>query len=148
MILRDNRDFTAGILLTAIGVFAAYYSVTHYNLGTLHRVGPGLFPAAIGVVMIALGLMVVIPAALREGERTEFRLRPLVASLGGLLAFGLLIRTAGIVPAIYGLVLVASLAEQPRWVQTIVLATGLSVGATLIFKVGLGLQAPIAVWPF
>jgi len=91
---------------------------------------------------------VVIPAALREGERTEFRLRPLVASLGGLLAFGLLIRTAGIVPAIYGLVLVASLAEQPRWVQSIVLATVLSVGATLIFKVGLGLQAPIAVWPF
>lgn len=147
MTRRDNRDMLAGILLTAIGLFAAWYAAMHYDVGALRKVGPGMFPAATGMVMAALGLMVAIPAALRAGEAVEVRLRPLAASLAALLAFGLLIKSAGLVPAVYGLVLVAAFAERPRWSRTVALATVLAVGATLIFKIGLGLQVPIAAWP-
>jgi hypothetical protein len=148
MYRRDYRDIIAGALLVATGLFAALYAMTHFNLGTLHRVGPGMFPASAGLILAVLGLFVAIPAMLRSGPKIEVVLRPLAAALGAILVFGLTIRGFGLVPAVCVLVAVAALAEPARPGQTALLAAGLSIVTTLIFKVGLGLQVSIISWPF
>lgn len=144
---KDYRDLIGGLLVMLVGVFVAWYAATTYALGTLHRVGPGMFPAGAGVILALLGLSVMLPALVRQGPRMAVAPRPMLAALASILVFGLLVQRAGLVPAIFGLVLTASLAERPRPVRSLLLAAGLCIASVLIFKLGLGLQVPIARWP-
>lgn len=138
-----------GAILMAAGLFFAWYSAENYNLGTLRRIGPGMFPMGLGVALAGLGLAIAIVAPDRRQRRPEFDLRVAAAVVAAILTFGLLVGWIGLVPAIIGTVAVGSLAESPfRPVSVILLGAGLCVLSWLIFRVGLGLPMPLLRWPF
>jgi hypothetical protein len=57
--IRNQRDFGAGIMYMVIGLFFAIVA-TRYQYGTAAKMGPGYFPFWLGMLMAAMGLLVLI----------------------------------------------------------------------------------------
>lgn len=151
MLDRDVRDIVAGAVLTAVGLFAFVYALMTMQPGTLARMGPGLFPASLGLVLAFFGAVTLVSAWLRRGQFDfpQVRIRPFLAILVGVVGFALTVDRFGIVPAVFILTFVARLAEERfEFVRPLVLASFLSVIAVLIFIVGLKLPLRIFLWPF
>lgn len=119
------------------------------KIGTVSQMGPGMFPAAVGVLLAAIGIFLLIQGVLTQGEPIEFDLRSILLICLSIAAFALLIRSFGLVPAITATVAIASRADaklSPLGVA--ILSTVLSVAAVLIFQVGLKLSLSAFNWPW
>lgn len=146
---RDYGDIAAGTALISFGLFAAIYATSHYALGTVGRMGPGTFPAALGYLLSALGVFIAVRGLFRAGKFPKPEWRPLLTILASVSAFSLIVGTFGMVPAIVALTMLAALADKkPSVVGTLVLAVSLSLIAVLIFNVALGVPAELFNWPF
>ncbi len=157
MKIKSQRDFFSGLMFTAIGG-AFSWGATTYPVGEGARMGPGYFPLMLGLVLLLLGLVITFQATVVETEDGapvgKWAWRPLAYIIGANVLFGVLLGglpilklpAMGLVAAIYGLVLVASLAgEHFRLRDVLILATVLAVGSYFAFIVLLKLQMP--VWP-
>lgn len=149
MLSRDYRDVAGGLLLVALGLWVAWYARAYYEMGTLRRMGPGMFPAAMGLILAGFGLGIAIPALFRKGERVYPEFATAFFVTLGVAAFALLIKPFGLIPAILGVVILSSLAElKIRPLSLAVLCVSLCLIAWLTFRVALGLPLPMARWPF
>ena len=157
MKIKNEKDFFAGLLFLVLGVGYAW-GATHYGLGSAADMGPGYFPLLMGVLLAVIGALVMFKALVIETEGGArvgaWAWRPLVFILGGNLLFGLLlvgyspwhVPGMGLVVAIHGLVLVASMASDAfRFRDTLALASMLAAGCYLVFVWALNMTLP--VWP-
>ena len=145
----DYRDLIGGGLILLAGAGAMYHSLTAFNLGTLARMGPGYFPAIVSGLLMLCGIAFIIPALFRAGAMPTVEWRPLFWISLSVLAFALLLMPFGMVPAIIVQTILAGISDSKlSWKGAIVLAVGVAVGATLIFKTGLGLIVPVFAWPW
>ncbi|AOB37734.1 tripartite tricarboxylate transporter TctB family protein [Bordetella parapertussis] len=145
----DYRDLIGGGLVTLAGAAAMYHSLTAFSVGTAARMGPGYFPALVGGLLMLCGVMILIPALLRAGPMPVLEIRPLFWVSLSVLAFALLVLSFGLVPAIIAQSVLAGISDCKLSLRnSLLLAGGLSVGATLIFKVGLGVILPAFAWPW
>ena len=147
---RDYADVIAGSLLTAIGLLAGGVAWSNYHVGTFTRMGPGMFPTLVGVLLAGVGLLVLVPALFRIGPplpKPDYRAFFFV--LLALSVFALTIRSFGLIPAIVLLTITSVLADNKLGVVgTIILAIVLSALAVLIFQVGLSIPLESIKWPF
>ncbi|WP_439594558.1 tripartite tricarboxylate transporter TctB family protein [Falsiroseomonas sp.] len=144
---RDWTDFIGGSLLLVFGLWFLWHAQIHYSFGEMRRMGAGAFPTGLGILISAIGLLILIPAWFRRGDKPGANLRPFLAILAGGLAFAWLIEPAGLVPSIVALVVIVSLAEaELRWLRTLLLAVALSCIGVLIFTKGLGMPIPAFRW--
>lgn len=149
MLSRDYRDIVGGLLLTAFGIAVAWYAAASYDLGTLRRMGPGMFPMALGVVLAAFGVLIAVPAFFREGTMPILRIWSPIFVLAGVAGFAILIRPFGLIPAILAVTIISSLAElKIRPVSLTILSASLCLIAWAIFRLGLRLPLPMFNWPF
>jgi hypothetical protein len=104
----SNR--TAGVVLVLIGGYVVFEG-WHFGLGQWSRLGPGALPFGLGILMALLGAS--ITALNPEGSETPpaIKWRPLVLILAALLAFALLVDTAGLLAATAALVILSGLAD-------------------------------------
>lgn len=148
MYRRDYRDLIAGGLLIAIGLIAAINAQYSYHLGTLRHMGPGMFPAMLGWLLVALGSLVLLPALFRGGTLQKPEIRPLVTVCAAVTTFSMTIRTMGIAPAILATTLVACLADSKLGlIGSAILGAILAGAAVLVFIYGLGMPLQIVNWP-
>lgn len=135
------QDPAARLLSLAIVAFGAYvaYEGAGMNVGTLRRIGPGFFPILLGAAIALLGAATLFERP--EPRREEgFAFRPLFCVSLAILAFGLLVRSAGLVPATLALVALTSLGQSRAAPTTVLLtALGLCLLGYLVFIQGLGL---------
>jgi hypothetical protein len=54
---RDWTDIIGGIALLLFGLWFHFYARNDYNLGDLRRMGPGFFPAVLGVLVAGFGVL-------------------------------------------------------------------------------------------
>lgn len=149
MFSRDYRDIVGGLLLVLLGLAFSGYAVTQYDLGTLRRMGPGMFPAILGGTMALLGVLHVIPAINRRGKMPELRVFSPLFVLSGCAAFALTLTKFGLLPAVAALTIVSSFAElEIKPARLIVLVISLCLIAWLVFGIGFGLNLPMYRWPF
>ncbi|MBK6649336.1 MAG: tripartite tricarboxylate transporter TctB family protein [Betaproteobacteria bacterium] len=154
---KSQRDFFAGIMFTIVGLAFAI-GARNYSIGDGARMGPGYFPQMLGYILAALGGMIVFNSFrshARDGDPVgKFAWKPLGFVLGANLLFGVLlgglpsigVPAMGLMIAIYGLVVVASMAgEEFSLKPVLILATALAIGSYLAFVMLLKLQFP--VWP-
>jgi len=143
-----QKDFAAGLLYMAVGTAFAVAS-WGYRMGTASRMGPGYFPFWLGILMAAIGALVLFGAlrAHAEPETLErWALKPLFVIIASVVVFGLLLTTAGLVVSVIALVIGSSLASQEFTWRATLLNTIVLIGfALIVFVYGLGLQFP--VWP-
>ncbi len=142
-----STDFLTGLLFLGLGGFAMAYG-SRYPVGSAVRMGPGYFPLLVSAGLVLLGVVLVVRALARDGDRIgSVELRPLVCALLGTLAFGLLIERAGFWLASIALVVAARLAERGfRPLEVGALALALAGLMAAIFRYGLGL--PMRMTPF
>jgi hypothetical protein len=145
---RDMRDIVGGAILMAIGFGVAVYSFMSYDIGTLRRVGPGMFPGVLGLLLGALGIMVLVPALSKPGRDIAAPgWRPFLAIMASGAVFALTIARFGLVVAVIGATVIAAFANpQPRLGRVGVLAVTLAIASVLIFKLGLSMQVQIFDW--
>ena len=140
MKVRLSADLLTGLLFVALGGFAIVYG-SRYAPGTAARMGPGYFPMLVSAGLTLIGVVLVVRSLLATGEALgAIGWRPLMLVLAGVLAFGLLIDRLGLLAAGIALIVAARLADRDfRWLETALLATGLTLAAAGVFLYGLGL---------
>jgi len=143
---RDMQDIVGGLAITALGIFAAIYA-QKYEFGDLNRMGPGYFPVALGVVLALLGLLIAIPAFMRQGDPIEVRWKTFALVLGSIAAFALTLKVLGLILATALAVMISSLADnETRWKGRILLVIGVAAVTYLVFGFALGMVLP--AWPW
>lgn len=144
LIIRDPRNFWVGALFSAVGMATALIG-RDYAMGTAGRMGPAYFPTILGYMLAIIGAVAIIRSLLKPGEAMEkFAFRQMALILGGVAGFGLVLRGAGLVPAVILLVIISGLASNKFHLgRFALLGIGLAAFSTLVFIKGLGL--PLAV---
>lgn len=145
----DYQDLTAGGILIVLGLAVAFYAAEHYPIGTVSRMGPGMFPTALGYLLAGIGVIIILPALVRRAALPMPEWRPMGFVLAAVLGFALTVELFGVVPAIFVLVGVSVLADNKiTLLGALALATVLSILAVLIFLKGLGIPIYPFLWPF
>ena len=143
----DPVELLAGGLLIAIGLWYATYALGEYTYGSARRMGPGYFPTWVGYIMAGLGAGIALLGMLRPGDLPKVALRPVLAICAGGFAFAATVESFGLVPAVFCLVIIGTLAEHPyRLVRTLLLAACLSVIGVVLFSHGLGIPLAPFRW--
>ena len=149
MYSKDYTDIVGGLVLICVGLVFSAYAATHYEIGTVRRMGPGMYPTILGVALAIFGAAQILPALRRRGKKPDIRFWTPLFVLGACGVFALMLQSCGLVPAVIALTIVASLAElEIRPLRMIVLSATLCLTAWLIFVAAFGLNVPIARWPF
>lgn len=148
----ERRELYCGLLLILIGVGIAAGSF-EYKVGTLARMGPGYFPLVVGILLVLVGglIMATPPSPLERGQEgppvTRGQLRSWGLILAGIVAFIVLGRYAGLVPATFGLMFLSALGDRATSARAAaVLAAAVTVAAALVFHYGLQMQFPLFRW--
>lgn len=144
--IRKPRDFWSGAVFLGLGVFAALTAVD-YGLGSARKMGPGYFPLALGALLAAIGLALIVRSLIgrREPPLPEFKWVPLTLVIGAVVMFGLIVRGAGLVPAVFLIALASARASRRfRLVPAILVGLGATVFSWALFVLALGL--PLAAF--
>lgn len=149
MKIKSQRDFASGLMFVAIGVAFAIGALG-YSFGDSAKPGPGFFPFGLGVLLIALGVMVLFKSITIESEDGEpigaIAWRPLLIVVGSVLLFGWLLPPLGLVVALPLLVIGSAFAgDQIHWPSMLFSAALLTGLCWAVFVKGLGLTIPL--WP-
>ncbi len=141
MLTRDYQDIIAGALFALIGGSVSLWAWAYYPLGSITHMGPGAFPAGLGVLLMIIGALVMLPAFFRAGPSIPMPdIRAFVFIALALTLFSFTIRWLGLVPAIILVVMTSVLADNKLGiVGSTALAVGLSIAGWLIFAVALGI---------
>ena len=145
MRVKNPKDFWAGLMFIAFGLFFAVWAVVNYQMGSAVRMGPAYFPAVLGGLLGFLGLLVLIESFAMDGPRVpKFNFRPLLLILVACVVYGYLIKPLGLVVATVALVFVAAFGgHEFRWKEVAFLSVILVVFSVLVFVKGLTLPFPI-----
>lgn len=144
-----SKDFLSGVMFIAFGLVTLYFG-RNLAVGTPVRMGPGYVPNMLSYILLVLGLIIAGFALLKGGEQVEApQLRPIVMVTIGIIAFGLLFETTGMLPALVALVLLASLGgTEFKLIEVLGNIVVLAILCVIVFKVGLGMNITVlnGVW--
>lgn len=147
-----KREAWAAGTMIVLGLGAIAQAST-YTLGSLARMGPGLFPAILGVLLVLLGLIIARMAfspMVTEEDAEEIpppEWRGWGCIIGGLMTFILLGKYGGLVPATFALVFISAMGDRqhtPR--SAALLAVGVTILGVAVFSWALQLQFPLFRW--
>lgn len=134
---------SGAVFVVLAGLFAA--PAIDYGLGTFARLGAGVFPLAVSILLGLVGMALILRSFAGEGDKVlPFDLRAMAFIVAGMLfgAFGL--NRFGLVVAVPGAVILASFASRERRpVGVLIAAAVLTLFAWLVFLVGLGVRLPL-----
>lgn len=91
------------LLLAAAGVGFALIGST-YGVGSLRRLGPGLFPLWLGWGLAGLATIAAIGAIANRGREVTLEISGMIWTILGVLGFALVLETLGLLPATFVMV--------------------------------------------
>jgi hypothetical protein len=136
-----SRDIAAGLMFVVIGGAFLLDTLLNLDVGRAAQMGPGYFPMALSVFLIGLGVAIGL-AGLGSSAPIAFAIpwRAIFFISLGPLVYALTVKPLGFVLAVFMLVFLCALANRSvRMTNAVLLAAGLTLIATLIFKLGLNL---------
>lgn len=146
MKIRNQRDFGAGVMYILIGLFFAIVA-RQYQYGTAAKMGPGYFPFWLGLLMAALGLLVLVKsmgakAPIESIPKFNWKIVALIT--GSICLYGILLPKMGFIVAVLVLVMVSSYASREfSWKVALINAAVLIAFTYSVFVLGLKLQFPL-----
>lgn len=148
-LLSYNRDYYAGALMILIGL-SAFFGARHYPVGNLSSMGPGYFPAAIGVLLALTGAAIALSARPVREDATSVpapEWRGWLCIIASMTAFVVLGVYGGLVPATFALVFIAAMGDRKNTPgRATILATAMVIIAVVLFRWALQLQLPLFSW--
>ena len=147
MRIRSPKDFWAGLMFITFGLIAMVIALKNYEFGTTLHMGPGYFPVVLGGLLSILGVVIAVTGLAIDGPKIPaFRLRPLFLVLASCLAYGYLMRPAGMILATAAMIIVSALGgHEFKWKEVAVLSVGVIAFTVLVFVKGL--ELPVPLWP-
>lgn len=155
---RNTEKLCSGALLVVVGVAVGAVSL-RYGVGTTARIGPGFFPLLLGVVLAAIGaLILVLPPVTSNADLEDAKAEPLAAIVRrharpwaaivfGMLAFMVIGKYGGLIPATLVLIFVSARGDRSNSIATsLALAVGTTAVAVVVFHYGMNLQFPLFSW--
>jgi hypothetical protein len=146
MKIGDAKEFWSGVMFAVFGLFFIVFA-RQYDMGTAARMGPAFFPTMLGGLLLLLGIGIALRGILadtQDGKVARFHFKPLLLVLGAVVAFGLLLRPAGLLVALSALVVISSLgSDEFRLRDVLLLTVGLGVLVLAVFIYGLGMTVPV-----
>ncbi len=149
MKLKNQKDFWAGILFAAFGIFFIIFAQEN-ELGSASRMGPAYFPTLLGGILTFLGLACAVKGLfLSPNDGTDGRIpRPnlviLFSIMGSIAVFCLLLEWTGFLVAMALMVILCSAAGgEFRTKEVIVLVVILCALCWMIFVYLLGMTIPV-----
>lgn len=150
MKLNNRRELFSAALMLFVGIGTTVGSL-NYDMGTLVRMGPGYFPLILGVVLMFFGALVLITPSNSDDSEMKLPAKRQIMSwliiVTGIMAFMVLGKYGGLVPATFVLIFVAALADRSNsLVAALTLAALVTIAAVVVFHFGLQLQFPLFTW--
>jgi hypothetical protein len=154
---RLTRDHAGGALMVAMGLGVAL-AARGYEIGTLRAMGSGFFPLVLGVLLVLVGLAILATTPLKpapaEADAARSPHAPAGADprawlciLGAVLAFVVLGRHGGLVPASFVSVFVAAMGDRDNTARdAALLAAAMTLFGVLVFHFGLHVLLPLFAW--
>jgi len=151
-----KKDYYGGALMVLVGL-AAVMAGLQYHTGTLSHMGPGFFPVAVGALLALVGVLIAASARGAASEPAQPTghghshaapdLRGTVCIVLGTLAFLLLGKYGGMIPATFAIVFISALGDRNNSIkQAVCLAIAMCVIAAVVFSWALQLQLPLFTW--
>ena len=142
------KDVLAGLIFIAVGL-GAFLHAHDYEIGTALEMGPGYFPAAVGLILAFIGVLAIGRGLTQKTADpiTPHRLAPLLLIFAGIVAFSLLIERAGLFvasAALLGLACFERLRTKP--LEVLIIYVALTGFAAVVFVILLGVQLPLFWW--
>ena len=143
----DLRDVLTGGVLAAFGLFVFFHATSTLDIGTTRQMGPGMSPAGAGGLLAAFGVVIAVRGLLTRAPMPPLDVRTAAIILAAIAAFALLLDWVGLVAAMVGMTVIATLAsERSRVRSTLILAACLT-GLAILLSLGLGIPMPLFAWP-
>ncbi len=150
-----KRDFYAGGLMVLLGGAVALDSVGNYELGTLTRMGPGMFPFMLGIVLTFVGLLILgaaVATPLGEDESilpADKQWRGWGCILAGPILFMIFGQFFGLFPGTFMCVFVSALGDRTATLKgSFILAFSVALVGSLLFVYLLQSPFPMFKWGF
>ena len=146
MRIRSPKDFWSGLFFIAVAAGFMLLSL-QYHMGTMHKMGPALFPTLVGALLACLGLIIAFRAFAIDGPPVpRLYARPIGISLAAIALFGVVLAHFGLLAAVAALVVVSAIASrESKPFETVGLVLVLMLFSAAVFVWLLGL--PIPLWP-
>jgi hypothetical protein len=150
LVTASNRDYVGGALMIVIGL-AAVFQGRQYPVGTLSRMGPGFFPVILGAILAFTGLAIIVAARFTAHAAEDAPLPPewrgWFCICLSIIAFVVLGKYGGLIPATFAVVFIAALADREN---TILAATVLALATVaiciVVFWWALQMNFPLFGW--
>ena len=142
--MRNPKDFWSGLIYVFFGS-SAILIARGYSMGTAIKMGPAYFPTILGGLLLIIGVISVIRSFIAPGTPiSAFAFKGLTLVIVSVVAFGLIVRGAGLAVALPLLIVISALASAKfRWRPTLIMAAGLTIFCVFVFLKGLGIPLPI-----
>lgn len=142
--LRNNKDFLAGLLLLGIGALG-FYIALDYPFGSALRMGPGYFPRVLASILMAFGVFLLVRSVIVvEKVKGVWGWRPLAFVVLALVAFGWIMNSYGLIPALIALFFISAFGgHEFKFIEVLILTVVMSAFAVAVFVYGLGLPYPL-----
>jgi hypothetical protein len=153
-----NKDFLAGLVFLAFGLAAMHIADRDYPMGTLVRMGPGDFPAALGLILALFGVYLAARGLgwpRKDEAPVAWDWRPVGCIVASMFLFGFLLPRLGLVSAAAAMFVVAALggprlehSRMTRWREVLVLTavmTAFAVGV-FVYLLKLPFQLAPGIW--
>jgi hypothetical protein len=144
------REYIGATLMILLGI-GAIAEGSRYSIGSLSRMGPGFFPVALGVILTAIGVVLLINARIAVREPP---VKPLPPEWRGwacivlaVIAFVVVGHYLGLVLATFAIVFISALGERENtWKSALALSLGMIVFCLVVFAWALQIQFPLFPW--
>ena len=145
MKIKSPRDFWAGLMFIAFGLFFLIVAQLNYQMGTAVRMGPAYFPSVLGGILAVLGAIVLFDAFVLTGTPVpKFHFKPLIFILISSLAFAYLLKPLGLAIASVILVFISAFGGHEFKVKEVaIMSVVLVIFSVLVFVKGLSLPFPV-----
>lgn len=144
--INNPKDFWSGLLFIFCGLLFMLVAL-NYKVGTAARMGPGYFPAMLGMLLVLIGGIIFFRSLVTKGEQiSQISLRPLIFITLSLLFFAYFLRPLGFILALGMMIIISAFAGLKfHFREVLLLCLLLIILSVLVFAKGLGLPFPL--WP-
>jgi hypothetical protein len=142
------KDLLAGAIFVAFGS-ATFWMAHSYEIGTAVEMGPGYFPAAIGAVLVVIGILAIVRGVLSKvpDPITPHRIEPLVLIFCAIMAFAFLIERAGLVIAAAALIGISCFRRiRTNPLEILAIYVALTGFCAVVFVQWFDMQLPLFWW--
>jgi putative tricarboxylic transport membrane protein len=146
--MRLTQDIVSGIATIGLAI-GTLFALSKIPQTSYQAIAPDLFPRLCAYGLILGGLVLIGRGVVRGGDAVSLPpLRPFLAVVAGVVAFGLIAPRAGYAPAGLLTLVISGLGSSDLKIrQLIVVAAGLIVFSVVLFSYVLKLPLPVLVLP-